>query len=210
MTENETGALLQELGVNVEVEKEIELDEGAMLVVGPKTPVLPFVVAYVAKGLHVVCMGMNGKELKGWCPVPVETVRTNACFTRIERLPPELNGLSNADWAWHGRLAFDALVVPEGERETSSPALRVIRHGKGCVVLWQVPPWLIDEKAKPYLRTSKRRAYAMASRLLANLGADSHSALHERFSQAEEGEWLKSYYLDTPESGDDPYRYYRW
>ena len=24
------------------------------------------------------------------------------------------------------------------------------------------------------------------------------------------GRWLDSYYIDEPEAGDDPYRYYRW
>mgnify|MGYP001252783223 CR=1 FL=1 len=142
--------------------------------------------------------------------VPVETVRTNACFTRIEELPPELDGLCNADWAWHGRMAFDALAVPAGERPGSNAALRVIRYGQGCVVLWQVPPWAIDEKAKPYLRTSKRRANAMAARLLANLGAGLDAPLGERFAVPVEKAWLNSYYLDVPEAGDDPYRYYRW
>ena len=156
-------------------------------------------------------MGMSGEELKGWCPVPVETVRTNATFSRIEEVPPELSGLCNADWAWHGRMTFDALVVPEGERRSSNAALRVIRHGKGRVVLWQVPPWMIDEQAKPYLRTSKRRANALAARLLANLGADFRTPLAERFAAPpEEKAWLNSYYLDVPEAGDDPYRYYRW
>ena len=121
-----------------------------------------------------------------------------------------MDGLSNADWAWHGRITFDALAVPEAEKAASSGALRVIRHGRGRVVLWQVPPWLIDEQAKPYLRTSKRRANAMAARLLANLGAALNAPVAERFAKVEEKEWLMSYYLDTPEAGDDPYRYYRW
>jgi hypothetical protein len=73
-----------------------------------------------------------------------------------------------------------------------------------------VPPWLIDEKAKPYLRTSKRRANAMAARLLANLGAELGSPLGTRFEGPVERAWLTSYYLDVPEAGDDPYRYYRW
>jgi hypothetical protein len=184
--------------------------KGRLLVAGPGAAAPDGLAQAVEQGLNAVCLGLSGEELKAWCPVPVETVKTNACFSRIEKLPPELNGLCNADWAWHGRMAFDALVVPESERETSSPALRVIRHGKGCVVLWQVPPWLIDEKAKPYLRTSKRHANAMAARLLGNLGAEFRTPLGERFALPVEQAWLKSYYLDTPEAGDDPYRYYRW
>jgi len=159
----------------------------------------------------VLCLGLSGEELKKWCPVPVETASTNACFTRIARVPSELNGLCNADWAWHGRMTFDALALPADETEVASPALRVIRYGKGRVVIWQVPPWMIDEKAKPYLRTSKRRANAMASRLLGNLGAEfGPTPLGARFAAPAERAWLTSYYLDEPEAGDDPYRYYRW
>ncbi len=140
----------------------------------------------------------------------LETVKTNACFTRIAKRSPEFGGLCNADWAWHGRMSFDALIVPESERDSSSPTLRVIRYGKGRVMLWQMPPWMIDEKAKPYLRTSKRHANAMAARLLANLGAGFETPLGERFAVPVERAWRKSYYLDLPEAGDAPYRYYRW
>jgi hypothetical protein len=50
----------------------------------------------------------------------------------------------------------------------------------------------------------------MAARLLANLGAALESRLGERFAAPAEKAWLNSYYLDSPEAGDDPYRYYRW
>jgi len=207
-------ALLRELGCGSALaarERPLTDDAGRVLLVAcPGAPVPDNLAARIEQGLNVLCLGLAGDELKKWCPVPVETVRTNACFTRIEEFPPELNGLGNADWAWHGRMTFDALVAPESARKSSNAALRVIRYGKGCVVLWQVPPWLIDEQAKPYLRTSKRRANAMASRLLANLGADLSSRVAKRFATQEETEWLKSYYLDIPEAGDDPYRYYRW
>ncbi len=207
----EARALLKDLGVRVGAQAEAAPGAGTLLVVGPGAQAQPDVAAQVARGLNVLCLGLGGEELKAWCPVPVETVRTNAYFTRLERPPAELNGLCNADWAWHGRMDFDALVVPEGEREGSNAALRVVRHGKGCVVLWQVPPWRIDEAARPYLRTSKRRANALAARLLANLGAAFETPLAARLAgpQVEEA-WLKSYYLDRPEAGDDPYRYYRW
>ncbi len=204
-------ALVRELGVKQE-RADVAPGAGTLLVAGPGAAAPPGLAQAVERGMDLVCLGMTGDELKAWCPVPVATVRTNACFSRIETVPPEFNGLCNADWAWHGRMAFDALAVPEGEaRAASNTALRVIRYGKGRVVVWQVPPWRIDEMAKPYLRTSKRRANAMAARLLANLGAEfGPTPLGERFAVPTEKAWLKSYYLDTPESGDDPYRYYRW
>ena len=201
--------LVRDLGVTT-LRPDAAYGADTLLVAGPGAVAPAGLAQAVAKGLNVVCLGLNGDELRKWCPGPVTTVRTNACFSRIEKVPSELRGLCNADWAWHGRMTFDALLVPDGERTSSSSALRVIRHGQGRVVVWQVPPWMIDETAKPYLRTSKRHANAMAARLLANLGAELHTPLHERFLLTEEKEWLKSYYLDVPEAGDDPYRYYRW
>lgn len=162
--------------------------------------------ALVGKGLKVLCLGLTAEQLPLWSPVPVNCVSTNACFTRINKLPAELNGLSNADWAWHGRMNYDA-IVNGGE---GNSALRIIRNGKGCVIFCQVPPWKIDEKAKPYLRTSKRASYRLVARILANLGAVFDTPLEERFTKPVEKAWLNSYYIDTPVAGDDPYRYYRW
>lgn len=204
-------ALLRELGVDAAPAGADKASAaGRLLVAGPGAAAPQGLAQAVEQGMNVLCLGLSAAELQAWCPVPVSTVRTNACFARIEQRPPELNGLCNADWAWHGRMTFDALAVPEGERASANAALRVIRHGKGRVVLWQVPPWQIDEKAKPYLRTSKRRANAMAARLLANLGAGFTTPLDARVAAPVDQAWLNSYYLDVPEAGDDPYRYYRW
>ena len=109
-------------------------------------------------------------------------------------LPPELDGLSNADWQWHGSMDFDAF---HGRPANGNAALRVVPHGKGSYVFWQVPPESIDEKSRPYLRTSKRRAQWMLARLAGNLGID--LAAPDRIG-----------YADIPEADDDPYRYYRW
>ena len=85
----------------------------------------------------------------------------------------------------------DALIAKYGNE-----ALRVVRYGKGVLVFWQTPPWTIDADAKPYLRTTKRRANAMLARLMGNLGFVS-TALSVRYG-------------DVPVAEDDPYRYYRW
>jgi hypothetical protein len=146
----------------------------------------------VADGLRVLCLGMKSGEVNAWSPVPLSSVSTNAFFTRIEKLPAELNGLCNADWAWHGAMTFDAFAVSAENNQ----ALKVIHHGKGCVIFWQVTPAMIDEIKRPYLRTSKRRANAMAARLLGNLGAAFEPS--------------PTLYLDAPQNTDDPYRYYRW
>ncbi len=75
-------------------------------------------------------------------------------------------------------------------------AVRVVRYGKGRLVFWQVPPWQIDAERKPYLRTSKRHAEFMLSRLMGNLG----------FRRTVE----RVLYADVPIPDDDPYRYYHW
>jgi hypothetical protein len=180
---------------------------GSLLVAGPGAVPPPGLAKAIEEGLDVVCFGLPGAELKAWCPVPLPTVATNTTFSRIAVPPPELDGLGNADWAWHGRLSIDAL---QDAGVSGNGALRVVRHGRGRVVVWQAPPWIIDEASKPYLRTSKRHAFAMASRLLANLGAGFRTPLGERFAAPVPQAWLRSFYLDVPVAGDDPYRYYRW
>ena len=148
----------------------------------------------IARGGRALCLGLTAEEVKAWSPVPLAVAETNGCYaSRVEKIPPELNGLSNADWSWHGAMDFAAFTdrVPDG-----NSALRVVRHGKGWILFWQVPPWKIDAEAKPYLRTSRRRAEAMLARLFGNLGCVSLV-----------GSVL---YSDTPVPEDDPYRYYRW
>ena len=147
----------------------------------------------ILEGANALCLGMNEKEIAKWSPVPLEVAFADTFFTRIEHLSPELYGLSNADWAWHGRMSFYALpVTPDGNQ-----AIRIVRHGKGLIIFWQVPPWMIDEENKPYLRTTKRRANAMAARILANLGAVTSG-------------FPAHLYLDFPENVDDPYRFFKW
>ena len=150
--------------------------------------------AKIKAGATALLCGLSAAEVKKWSPVPLPCVETNACgYSRIEKLPPELNGLSNGDWAWHGLMDFAAFTDTV---EDGNNAIRVVRYGKGRLVFWQVPPWKIDAEAKPYLRTSKRRAEAMLSRLMGNLGFN--RSVRPRF------------YADVPVPTDDPYRYFHW
>ena len=149
----------------------------------------------VAAGARVLCLGFTKDEVAAWSPVSLAMAATNRCYAaRIEVLPPELDGLSNADWQWHGSMDFDAFL---GRPADGNAAFRVVPWGRGAYVFWQVPPEAIDEVARPYLRTSKRRAQFMLSRLAGNLGID--LGVPDRIG-----------YADVPEANDDPYRYYRW
>ena len=148
----------------------------------------------VRSGATALLCGLSAEEVAKWSPVPLAVAQTNGCYySRVESLPPELNGLSNADWAWHGAMDFAAFTDAAAD---GNNAIRVVRHGKGRLVFWQVPPWRIDDERRPYLRTSKRRAEAMLSRLMGNLG----------FLRGP-GRVL---YADIPCASDDPYRYYHW
>ena len=144
-------------------------------------------------GVALLC-GLSAAEVAKWSPVPLKCEEKKACaYSRIVKLPSELNGLSNGDWAWHGLMDFAAFTEPA---EDGNEALRVVRYGKGKLVFWQVPPWTIDAEAKPYLRITKRRAEAMLSRLMGNLGFNRPAPV--------------KFYADVPIATDDPYRYYHW
>lgn len=150
--------------------------------------------AQVEAGARVLCLGFRADEVAAWSPVPLAMTPTNGCYaSAIAEPPKELNGLTAADWMWHGSLDFDAFTepVPDGNE-----AFRVVRHGKGAYIFWQTPPAVIDETARPYLRITKRHAWLMLSRLLANLGCGNEAT--------------GIGYFDAPISDDDPYRYYRW
>ena len=148
----------------------------------------------IRNGATALLLGLDADEIRAWSPVPLKTVaRKGGLFSRIARLPPELAGLSNADWAWHGLMDFTAFAEPNPE---GNEAVRVVRYGKGRLVFWQVPPWAFDTERRPYLRTSKRRAAFMLSRLMGNLGFRRGPALIR--------------FADVPVLDDDPYRYYHW
>ncbi len=148
----------------------------------------------IRSGACALLLGLDGKEISDWSPVPLRTeYRREQMHSRIEKLPPELNGLSNADWAWHGLMDFTAFADAD---EGGNAAVKVVRCGKGTLVFWQVPPWAINAELRPYMRSSKRRAEFMLSRLMSNLG----------FRKGDES----IRYADVPVAEDDPYRYYHW
>lgn len=177
------------------IDQDVEKTDHALFLVstGAGKPPADF-AERIRDGATALLLGLDADEIKAWSPVPLKTVvRKAAAFSRIERLPSELAGLSNADWAWHGLMDFTAFAEPDAE---GNEAFRVVRHGKGRLVFWQVPPWAIDAERKPYLRTSKRRAEFMLSRLMGNLGFRRGPAAVR--------------YADVPVPEDDPYRYYHW
>ncbi|MBR4653561.1 MAG: hypothetical protein IKO72_09385 [Kiritimatiellae bacterium] len=147
------------------------------------------------EGVRVVCAGMDAAETKSWAPVPVTVIDAKGRhFERMEIVPRELNGCSNAEWAWHGRMDYAAFS--KDSPGDGNSAIRVIRHGKGYYVFVQVAPWMIDDKGRPYLRSTRRRATYLLNRILGNAGMSSRNTCAR--------------YADVPVFDDDPYRFFPW
>ena len=149
----------------------------------------------IAKGGTALLLGLSAAEVRAWCPVPIACEeRTNVWVNPfVVKPPPELNGVSPADFHHHGHLDFAAFTEPA---EDGNEAFRIVRYGKGRLVFWQLPPWKVDAERRPYLRPDRRNANSMLGRLEANLGW--------KFNPR------AVFYLDAPFSDDDPYRYWRW
>ena len=84
-----------------------------ILVVESEAPPPENIRDLVVQGQMVLCLGLPGARAAKWLPFSLTAISTNACFTRIEELPVELLGLSNADWAWHGRMQYDAIRMQD-------------------------------------------------------------------------------------------------
>ena len=186
------------------------LGDNVLVVAGPGAEV-PDVAAAVARGAHLLCLGLSQGDLEKLLPgrISVETRQTVPSL--IEDFGDALlAGLSNAELHWRTtRLSLAAL---EPHRPVSNEALARFTIGKGTVVLCQAAPWMFDYVKQPYLRTTYRRNLFLVSRLLSNLGAERPSPLLGLLRDAPAGDsrWLRSYYVQKPDAVDDPYRYYRW
>ena len=222
--------LLAKLGVPFEKMESRTPNSADLLVVGPKAPHVPDLNAAVTNGLHVLCLGLSSEDLQRLLPGKVKAQDREIYSEMVEHLAslPACVGVSNAELHWRTKLSIAALADTS---PTSSAALKTIPIGKGLVVLCQAAPWMFDYKAKPYLRTTFRRNAFLVSRLLANLGASFDVSPAQRIAarpsvrvnatnqpgsvadsprSSRPDPWLNSYYVQSPESVDDPYRYYRW
>ena len=203
--------LLKDLGVQAQTPGSRDLDDNDLLVIGPGSDAGPD----AGMGANVLCLGLSQEELERIAPDGVKFETETAYSSVIEDFSsPAFRGLSNADIHWRTTLK---LPLIQDTRSRSTPSLRAFSRSNGTLVLCQAAPWMFDTEEKPYLRTTYWRSVYMVSRLLANLGARPESGILKRFARkgredatAENGPWLSSYYIQKPEAGDDPYRYYRW
>ncbi len=150
----------------------------------------------IEEGAKVLALGLTAKEIAAWSPVPLAVAETNNCsFGRIEKPDSEiLNGLSNADFCWHGQLSFAAF---QDKDPAGNVAFKIVRYGKGMIVFWQLPPWAFNIDENPHQRISRRASSRMLARLMVNLGWNTftNGTGYHKFPM----------YKDVPEAADDPY-----
>ncbi len=171
-------------------------ETGKDLVVSPGAKMPEDLHKSIEEGATVLCLGMSADEIRAWSPVPVNVAMTNGCtFARIEKPGPELDGLSNCDFLWHGAPSFAAFM---DEDPAGNPSYKCIRYGKGKIVFWQLPPWKFNAD-ESHLRSTRRAASRMFARLMCNLGWST-------FTNGT-GYHCRPMYKDVPEGADDPYEW---
>jgi beta-galactosidase len=120
----------------------------------------------------------------------------------------ECQGLSPSDLHW--RAERPAWVVKAGAEIGADGLLGRLRIRNGIAVFSQIDPNQFEAETATYFRLTRWRQTRALSQLLANLGAtfsaDKYTA---GLATPPMGLYHADYRPDF-ESGDDPYRYFRW
>ncbi|MGO9464370.1 MAG: glycoside hydrolase family 2 protein [Isosphaeraceae bacterium] len=121
---------------------------------------------------------------------------------------PECRGLSPSDLRW--RSEHRAWVVKAGAEIGADGLLGRLRMGNGVAVFCQLDPNQFEAETATCFRLTRWRQTRALAQLLANLGAtfsaDKYTA---SLAKNPTGLYHADYRPDF-ESGDDPYRYFRW
>lgn len=131
---------------------------------------------------------------------------------------PECRGLSPSDLRW--RTQQQAWLVASGVEKGADGLLGLLRNGKGVAVFCQIDPDRFQVEQKPYFRVTRWRQTRALAQILANLGASFATdrdafRLMSKQTAVEPGKkgssgWYHADYRGEFNSGDDPYRYFRW
>lgn len=188
----------QELGIKFEkAAAASDAKPGDVLVLGPGAK-SGDVTALVESGVNVLALALMGDETAAVFPSSKPTKRqwgTYADYNAQIGKEPLFSGVSNADIQWNMPSCMAHLA-----KFNEADILTAVHSGKGVFVYDGVTPWRFAKEEKA-LRHNRRRAQALVTRLVANLGG----AVAEAFPGS--GEAL---YADKPLDIDDPYRYFRW
>ena len=170
---------------------------GDLLVIGPNAKAGD-VSALVASGVNVLALGLTGDEVNAAYPAAKATNRRHETFPDYNAAigkEPLFSGVSNADIQWSYASCMAGLA-----KFGDADVLAAFHSGKGAFVANGVAPWRFDTKELA-LRHNRRRAQALVTRLVANLGGAAADAFPGSGA---------ALYADKPMAVDDPYRYFRW
>ncbi len=169
---------------------------GRLLVVGPGAKV-GSLEDVVKGGLNVLALGLSADEANALLPGlgAKKCGRHEYPAVSDELLKkPIFHNISNADLQW----LYPSQM--EGLARFGDDMLATRQIGNGHVVFSSIVPWAYDEK-EIALRHHRRRAFALVTRLVCNLGGAPDDAFLDSKTPL---------YVDKSLADDDPYRYYRW
>ena len=202
--DGKAAALLRELRIPFETANSPADVQGGILVVGPGANVGSLESA-VKGGINVLALGLSADEANKVLPsIGAKKCGRHEYPALNEGLDaPVFTGVSNADIQW---------IYPntlEKVARFGKDVLVTRQIGNGHMVFCSIAPWIFDEK-EIACRHHRRRAQALATRLLCNLGASPDDGFLARLGPAKKGEQAAALYADKSRADDDPYRYYRW
>jgi len=194
------------------------LSPAEVLVVGPGggqtlAGSAPAIAVWLEAGGNLLAIGLDEVEANTFLPFKVGTKETEhiaSSFGPFEATSL-FAGVGPADV--HNRDPRDCPLLTTGATIVGDG---VLGRAEGVnVVFSQLVPWQFDDRGKPNIKRTFRRASYLTSRLLANMGVCGTSPILDRFSNREsaahrERRWADGLYLDQPEESDDPYRFFRW
>jgi beta-galactosidase len=198
-------ATLDGLGLLYDVSDRIELGADLVIVGGQGKHREAEIERYVKGGGRVLFLARAASD--GAFGVKLERAASFAGSIHVPEWP-ECRGLSASDLRW--RSEHPAWVVKAGAEIGADGLLGRLRMGNGIALFCQLDPTQFEAETATYFRLTRWRQTRALAQLLANLGA-TFSADKSTASLAKNPTGLyHADYRPDFESGDDPYRYFRW
>ncbi len=208
-------AHLEAAGISARLHEGDKLSPDRVLVIGPGggrqlAARAAEIADWLKAGGNVLAIGLDEAEAAAFVPgrVRMKEAEHIAAFFEPFAANSPFAGVGPADV--HNRDPRKLPLVTGGAELVGDGVLA----RAGGVVFCQLVPWQFDYGAKLNVKRTYRRASFLVSRLLANRGVHAGTPLLARFgapATTPPGHRRRDgFYLDQPEEGDDPYRFFRW